>query len=344
MNRKPVFAAVLVLVAPAVSAQPLLRAAGSRTGLEMAMSRDAAAADGSAVRIVVDFSAAGRKMTRGGFSLSAADSATSAASLPSHLRLDVVTDVRTAGSSWSIDGQNAIALWTAKPAASTSETSDIDWVGLLSEQVRIDAMMHFKRMTEPKTRAEVEHSSYYGGYAEAVKGYFTTGLRWNDGDNFVNNNINHPLMGAVSSHVYTNNDRRCRNLAYGESRYWACIGRATAYSALASVNWEWNPLMSESALGHVGRSHICANGKCTGEGGWTDFVMTPLGGAGMRIAGDIARAKLWPVLDEHLSGNIAARILKNIVKVATDPSGIMNSACNMNFNGMLSSRTAGSRW
>jgi hypothetical protein len=97
--------------------------------------------------------------------------------------------------------------------------------------------------------------------------------------------------------------------------------------------------MSESALGHVGKFYTCANGKCTGEGGWTDFVMTPLGGMGLRVAGDIARAKLWPKLDEHLSGNVAAKILKVAIKVATDPSGMANAALNMNFKGMLSART-----
>ena len=343
MNRPEVFAAVLSLVATAASAQPTMTMAAAGPVLGMAMSRDAAKADGSAVRIAVDFRAAGRESTRPGLSFSSDDSE-SAASRQSHLRLDLVADRGLAGLGWSIDGQQAITIWTSQPAASKRRTSDIDWVGLLSEQLRIDAIMHFKRLTETKTRGEIEHSSHFGGYQEALKGYFTTGLRWNDGDKFMNNDINHPIMGAVSSHVYTNNDRRCTDLAYGEARYWSCIGRATVFSALASVNWEWTPLMSESALGHVGKFYTCANGKCTGEGGWTDFVMTPLGGLGVRVAGDIARTKLWPVLDRHLSDNVPEQILKTVLKVVTDPAGVLNAACNMNLNGAFAARHTTGRW
>jgi hypothetical protein len=147
------------------------------------------------------------------------------------------------------------------------------------------------------------------------------------------------------------NAQRPRELATLKSRaghqptraYWSCVGRATVHAAIASANWEWNPLMSETAIRHAGKAYACVNGKCTGEGGWTDFVMTPLRGMGFRIAGDIARAKLWPVLDRNLSGNIAARILKVAVKIATDPSGMANAAFNLNFENVLASRPHGSR-
>jgi hypothetical protein len=212
----------------------------------------------------------------------------------------------------------------------------IDWIGLLTEQVKVDAVMHMYRLTELKTNRELFHRAYVKGYVSGVEGYFTTGPRWNDGDPFYRNNIYHPIMGGVSNHVYTNHDRRCTDLKYGDRQYWSCIRRATIFSVVASVNWEWNPLMSETAIGHVGKFHTCVNGKCAGEGGWSDFVMTPLGGAAFRIAGDIARAKLWPVLDRRLSGNTAAKIAKAALKVASDPCGMANRAFNLNFKNALS--------
>ena len=168
-------------------------------------------------------------------------------------------------------------------------------------------------------------------------------MRWEDGDPFFNNNINHPLMGAASAHIYLNHDRRCKDVGYGDRRYWGCMGRATVYSVAASLNWEWNPLMSESALGNVGRHYACQHRKCTGEGGWTDFVMTPAGGLGIRLAGDIARAKLWPVLERTLSGNAAARVLKTAVKIATDPGRLAACAFSADFRGALATRPATGR-
>jgi hypothetical protein len=218
---------------------------------------------------------------------------------------------------------------------------DVDWIGLLTEQTRVDGIMHLFRMTtEPGTRARVASGPFVKGYLDAVQGYFEGTARWEDGDPFYGNNINHPLMGAVSSHTYTNHDRRCKGVMYGDAGYWACIRRATIFSFAASLSWEWNPLMSESALGGVGRFHECQRGSCTGDGGWSDFVMTPLGGLGIRVAGDIARARLWPVLDRNLSGNVAAKIVKNVIKVATAPGYLANCAFNGNFENALSSRPA----
>jgi hypothetical protein len=147
-----------------------------------------------------------------------------------------------------------------------------------------------------------------------MKGYYSLPLRWDDGDDFVTNDIGHPIIGALSAYTYTDYDRRCSNLVFGEGNYWSCMKRAAIYSALAGANWEWNPVMSESTFGHVGRFYTCEGGKCRGEGGWTDLVVTPLGGMGIRVAGDLARARLWPVLDRNLAGGPLARALNYTVK------------------------------
>lgn len=214
---------------------------------------------------------------------------------------------------------------------------DVNWLGLVTDQVRLDGLMHLKRMFEAKTVKEVYGQKHFEGYVKGLEGYWNTGPRWEDGDPFIINNVNHPFMGSLSSLIYTNNDRRCRDIVYGDPGYWSCIRRATTYSAVASANWEWNPLMSETALGQVGKHHSCVKGNCTGEGGWTDLVMTPMGGMGIRIAGDIARAKLWPIFDRHLSGSKAARILNVALKIASNPSRIVNRALSLDFAGALSS-------
>jgi hypothetical protein len=132
-------------------------------------------------------------------------------------------------------------------------------------------------------------------------------------------------------------------VGYGEAGYWPCFRRAAIYSAVATVSWEWNPLLSEATLGHVGRHHVCVKGRCTGEGGWTDFVMTPLGGLGFRLAGDVARKKLWPILDRRLSGSLGARILNVTAKAVTDPGRMANAVVNLHFRAALSTPASGQR-
>ncbi len=89
--------------------------------------------------------------------------------------------------------------------------------------------------------------------------------------------------------------------------------------------------MSESALGHIGKFRTCRNGRCQGEGGWTDLVMTPLGGMGIRIVGDLARARLWPVLDQNLSGGRVSKALNYTLKTLTAPSHFLNCAFKLDF-------------
>jgi hypothetical protein len=254
-----------------------------------------------------------------------------------------VTTARPISSSLTSRVRMTETTWRLDLDSTKRDPAVVDWVGMVCEQARIDATLHFKRLTEPKTHEEVVHHPGFERYIRGLKGYFTTGIRWNDGDDFLTNDISHPLAGAISSHVYTNHDRRCAGMAFGERGYSPCVGRATVFSILASANWEWNPMMSETALGHVGAKYVCAAGRCTGEGGWTDLVMTPLGGAGIRIAGDVARAKLWPVLDRDLSGNLAAKVLKNTVKVLTDPGRVLNCVFNLSFHDALTSTPSGRR-
>jgi len=247
--------------------------------------------------------------------------------------------------SLSFEATTAARRWPLFLGGRTAEqTGDIDWAGLVGDQLRVDGTLHlFRYAMELPTREKILHTRFVDGYVDAVRGYFEGDPRWEDGDPAVGNNFNHPLQGSISSYVYTFNDRRCKGVQYGDPAYWGCLRRATIYSVAASLNWEWNPLMSESALGNVGRYHACAQRKCAGEGGWTDFVMTPVGGLGIRLAGDIARAKLWPVLERRLSDNAAARVLKTALKVATDPGRLAACAFRADFRGALATRPATGR-
>ena len=222
-------------------------------------------------------------------------------------------------------------FWQLTLQTGKRRKGDVDWQGLFTQQTRVDAVMHWLRLRQAKFHAPLYHSAYFPGYRDALKGYYSLPLRWDDGDDFVTNDIGHPIIGALFAYTFTDYDRRCSNLVFGEGNYWSCMKRAAIYSALASANWEWNPLMSESALGHIGKFYTCEGGKCRGEGGWTDLVVTPLGGMGIRIAGDLARARLWPLLDRKLAGGPLPKALNYTVKTLTAPSHFLNCAFKIDF-------------
>ncbi len=330
MNRTAALAVVLILAATVVDAQPTTPAGPS----------DSAALLGG---IVPDFGASWRPAFRPAAAFPAGDSRLAADKDTFPMGLNLAAALHAALYAPSPSPETIFIFSPAPSQTRKRETSRVNWVGLLTEQVLVDTIMHTKRIHEAKTLREVVAPNQFDGYVAGLKGYVEHGVRWGDGDGFVTNNVGHPIMGAVYSHIYTNHDRACARIAYGDTGYWSCIRRATVYAAIASANFEFNPLVSETAVGHVGKAHTCAYGRCTGEGGWTDFLMTPVGGIGVRIAGDVARAKLWPALDRHLSGNIGARILNVAIKVMTDPSGMANAAVNMNFKSALESRPAGPR-
>ena len=331
MNRAAGLATVLILVATVVDAQPTtLRGTSDAPAMLGGIAPDFGTSGLDAFRRPAAFADGGSRF------------ATDKDSAP--VRMNLAAALYAASFSPSPSQEQTFTFSSAPSPTRKRDTGRVDWASLLTEQVLIDTIMHTKRIYEPKTIREVEAPNQFDGYVAGLKGYFDHGLRWGDGDGFVTNNVGHPVMGAIYSHVYTNHDRACARVAYGDIGYWSCMRRATIYAAIASANFEFNPVISETAVGHVGKAHTCVNGTCTGEGGWTDFVMTPLGGIGIRIGGDFARAKLWPTLDRHLSGSIGARILNVAIKAVTDPSGMINAALNLNFKGALEPRPAGRGW
>lgn len=303
MKRTPLLVAVLILAAETAGAQTLTPGRAARTLFSAADSALAA-------------SAGSRRSGDG----------------PWHLGTDLALTPATGSLDRSLTLAAEARFWRLAIEPRRLREADIDWWGLFTQQTRVDATMHWIRLRQSKFHEPLYHSRYFRGYAEALKGYYSLPLRWDDGDDFLTNDVGHPIMGAVFSYTFTDYDRRCTNLVFGEGPYWSCMKRAAIYASLASANWEWNPVMSESALGHIGKFRTCEHGRCTGEGGWTDLVVTPLGGMGIRIAGDLARARLWPLLDRRLSGNAAARAINYAVKSLTAPGHLLNCAFKLDFD------------
>src|SRR6185436_7766126 len=94
--------------------------------------------------------------------------------------------------------------------------------------------------------------------------------------------------------------------------YWASRGRATAWAAMYSLQFEFGPL-SEASIGNVGLR--------PGTTGWVDHVVTPAGALGFMIAED-ALDRLLIVRIESWTEN---RLILALARMALNPSRTLSS-------------------
>jgi hypothetical protein len=77
--------------------------------------------------------------------------------------------------------------------------------------------------------------------------------------------------------VWLEHDPKAPSRSSSTTRYWASRGRAAAFAAAYSLQFEVGPI-SEASIGNVGlRSDTT---------GWVDYVVTPTGAFGLVIAED----------------------------------------------------------
>jgi hypothetical protein len=163
----------------------------------------------------------------------------------------------------------------------------VSWWRVLSQSVFFLAAQHGGNIAmDHDTRNALTHGSFWGDYAYCVEHYRWS--RWNDDDPFGVDYIGHPMMGAVTSSIYEQNDPKQRALMYENSRrYWMGRLRAMAYSAAYSAQWKVGPL-SEASIGNTGLFYYirARDGVWTNETGMQDFFMTPIGGMAWNVGED----------------------------------------------------------
>jgi len=148
------------------------------------------------------------------------------------------------------------------------------WKTTTEQYFEFMIVLHAFRLAQPKTR-DMLGGPFFPQWQQSIT---AIGDGWNDGDSIFTNDVLHPAQGSVYSYLYLQNQPRDRTLTFANtSAYWDSRLRASAFSFLASTQFEIGPL-SEATIGHVGvRPHTQ---------GLTDFVMTPVGGLGMNVLQD----------------------------------------------------------
>jgi hypothetical protein len=210
-----------------------------------------------------------------------ASSTRSAIVLPLALILTISTTA-----AWAQDVNHDSSLLTV-PDPSEIAPTDATWKGAIVDSFRLLILEHTTRIAfQHKTRRELG-GSFFGDYRRSLKMPHT----WNDGDPWGVNYLGHPIHGAAAGFIWLDHEDGAHDPRLGFSReYWASRGRATAWAAAYSLQFEFGP-MSEASIGNVGLHPNTT--------GWVDHVVTPAGALAFMVAEDaldryvVTRIESW---------------------------------------------------
>ena len=192
--------------------------------------------------------------------------------------------------------------------AQTGDTQGTGVKGAVSDSIRLLSMQHAVRVgLSSKTRSELG-GPFLKDYGSSIRMPRT----WGDGDGWVINYLGHPSQGAASGWVWLQNEPGAERQKLGRSRrYWSSRGRALAWSAIYSTQFEIGPY-SEASIGNVGLRPETT--------GWTDYVSTPIGGLAMIVAEDAIDQHLVTWLERH-TNNEPLRAIVSLVHDAQPRDG-----------------------
>lgn len=162
----------------------------------------------------------------------------------------------------------------AAPAGgSAAEREGADVLGAFVASLKLLAIEHGTRIAfQDKTRRELG-GPFWSDYRRSLR----VPRQWEDSDPWWVNYVGHPLHGAAAGYLWLDHDPGQRDDLVFDKRYWASRGRAAAWIAAYSVQFEFGPL-SEASIGNVGLDPR--------DTGWVDHLVTPAGGFGWLIAED----------------------------------------------------------
>jgi len=155
-------------------------------------------------------------------------------------------------------------------------------------------------LMDTETRHDLTTNPYWATYVLCVKNY--RWYQWSDDTPFIVHDIGHPMMGAITSSIFEQNDPKGRALVFeNNGNYWRSRLKAMAYSAVYSAQWKVGPV-SEASIGNSGRNtyYVAALGRTTNETGFQDFVITPVYGFGWNVGEDAIDRYIMPKIHAHV--------------------------------------------
>jgi hypothetical protein len=208
-------------------------------------------------------------------------------------------------------------------------STKFNWKSALLQSFEFTMVDHVWRAAfDPSLRYQLAHKPFFHDWFASYGGYNLH--RWSDGDDFIVNDVGHPLQGAVFSRIYLQNDYRSF-VSIGKNRnYWIPLLQSTAWAAVWEVQWKVGPF-SETSFGNAGgwvyvpdcgTSPTCLNNPKypqppTNNTGLTDWVITPLVGMAWVMAEDtLEKYIVSPIARNHRI--FGGRILRACLEPSRD--------------------------
>jgi hypothetical protein len=177
----------------------------------------------------------------------------------------------------------------------------VHWLPILAQSFEwITAQHSGNILMDTETRHDLTTHPYWKTYVYCVEHY--RWYQWSDDTPFIVHDIGHPMMGAITSSIFEQNDPKGRALVFENSgNYWRSRLKAMAYSAVYSAQWKVGPV-SEASIGNSGWAtyYVPHLGRTTNETGFQDFVITPVYGFGWNVGEDAIDRYIMPAVHRHV--------------------------------------------
>jgi hypothetical protein len=183
-----------------------------------------------------------------------------------------------------------------------------DVLGAFTDSFKLLLIEHGTRIAfQPKTRRELG-GPFWSDYKRSVR----IPRQWEDTDTWGVNYIGHPIHGAASGYIWLDHEPGAPTEISVSGRYWASRGRAAAWSAVYSLQFELGPL-SEASIGNVGMRPETT--------GWVDHVVTPTGAFGWIVAEDALDRFFVRWTETHMKN----RALRASLRLALNPGRALSN-------------------
>lgn len=184
-----------------------------------------------------------------------------------------------------------------------------DVIAAFTDSLKLLALEHGLRMGfQAKTRRELA-GPFWGDYRRSLR----APARWEDSDAWWVNYLGHPIHGAAAGYIWLDNERDAPSEISLDRGYWGSRGRAAAWAAGYSLQFEFGPL-SEASIGNVGFQPETT--------GWVDHVVTPVGAFGLIVAEDA----LDRFLVKWIEGRTRNRVARATLRLLFNPGRTLSNS------------------
>lgn len=207
------------------------------------------------------------------------------------------------------DASKALAQDVPPAFAAAGDSEGADVLGTFADSLKLLLIEHGSRVAfQQKTRRELG-GNFWSDYRRSVR----IPSQWEDTDAWWVNYIGHPVHGAAAGYIWLDHEPGAPVDIGLERRYWSSRGRAMAWAAAYSLQFEIGPL-SEASIGNVGMQPDTT--------GWVDHVVTPVGAFGLIVAEDA----LDRFLVQWVEARTRNRVYRALLRLALNPGRTLSNS------------------